>query len=115
MSDGRNVFKALLTGTALGAALGILFAPRSGEKTREQLKEFSEKTRDSIDLEGGNLADQLSDLRSRVKELTEQAAESGQQRVEEELEALTVAFQEGREVLHEERSRRQEDEPEADA
>ncbi len=112
MSDQGGVFKALLTGTALGVAIGILFAPRSGEETREQLKELSEKTRDSVDEGSKNLAERVRSLRGEVQTLTSQAVESGQKRVEDELEALSVAFQEGREILREEREKRSRNEEE---
>ncbi|MDE5901084.1 MAG: YtxH domain-containing protein [Muribaculaceae bacterium] len=35
-----SVFMAVLGGAAVGAALGILFAPEKGEKTRRQIKEY---------------------------------------------------------------------------
>lgn len=40
-----------VTGCAVGAALGVLFAPKSGEETREQLGEWIKERRDkSADL-----------------------------------------------------------------
>lgn len=40
MSDG-DFFKGLIFGVAVGAAAGVLLAPKSGEETREDLKKFA--------------------------------------------------------------------------
>lgn len=43
-----NVVVAFLAGAAIGGALGILFAPRSGKETREKIKGMADETRDRI-------------------------------------------------------------------
>ncbi len=35
-----SIFLAVIGGAAIGAAAGLLFAPESGEKTRENIKRF---------------------------------------------------------------------------
>ncbi|MFH2107790.1 MAG: YtxH domain-containing protein [Chrysiogenia bacterium] len=42
-NTGSKMFFSFLTGTVIGAGLALLFAPQSGEKTREQIKDFSGK------------------------------------------------------------------------
>ena len=37
-----NSFFALLTGLAAGAVMGLLFAPESGEKSREKIKKAAD-------------------------------------------------------------------------
>ncbi|MWB93779.1 YtxH domain-containing protein [Flavobacterium sp. GA093] len=53
MSRNSNTVAAILAGAAVGAAIGILFAPDKGSKTRAKLKE-------GLDDVGGNLKDSLS-------------------------------------------------------
>ena len=35
-----SIFLAVIGGAAIGAAAGLLFAPESGEKTRDNIKRF---------------------------------------------------------------------------
>jgi len=42
-SNGSGVAIALFTGLAIGAIFGILFAPKSGKDTRNELVEKSER------------------------------------------------------------------------
>ena len=49
-SGGGSFVMGLLTGTVLGAGLGMLFAPKSGSELRSQLSE-----------QAGNIANQASD------------------------------------------------------
>jgi gas vesicle protein len=37
-NSGSSFFAGLLVGGIIGAVLGLLFAPQSGDKTREQLR-----------------------------------------------------------------------------
>jgi gas vesicle protein len=47
---GGGVFlEGLLIGAVLGGVLGVLFAPQSGVKTRQWLKEVKEDNQDIID------------------------------------------------------------------
>jgi gas vesicle protein len=46
-----------MLGAALGAVVGLLWAPRSGAETRAKLKEKGEETADTLKAKGDELAD----------------------------------------------------------
>ncbi len=48
MINKGTVTVGLLLGTAIGASLGLLFAPDRGSRTREKLKEEAENIKDQI-------------------------------------------------------------------
>ncbi|MDX1364475.1 YtxH domain-containing protein [Arenibacter latericius] len=47
-NDSGNTLLALLTGAAIGAAVGILYAPDKGTKTRKKIKKKAQQTGDDI-------------------------------------------------------------------
>lgn len=117
MGKENSPLKTLLTGAAIGAGLGLLFAPRSGEETREQIREWSQETSDQLQDQFSRVSDSVSrsretvtsrikDLRQDVDRLSKEALESGQKRLQDELDSLLTALDEGRKVLKEERARR---------
>jgi gas vesicle protein len=82
-SDSSNAIVALLTGLAVGAVLGILFAPSSGEETRgliadrasglgEDLKDKYQSVKDKV----ASSKDDLIDLKDRVTENVKSKASS---------------------------------------
>src|SRR5215208_1433841 len=67
-SGGGSFVMGLLTGTVLGAGLGMLFAPKAGAELRGQLSE-----------QAGNLANQASEGYRRASESAGQWAEKGRE------------------------------------
>ena len=71
-SSGSGVVTVLFTGLAIGVVLGILFAPKSGKETRNDLVDKGERL-----MEMGK--ESVSDVVEKTKDL----AESGKQKIEE--------------------------------
>src|SRR5512132_1750802 len=65
---GGSFVMGLLTGTVLGAGLGMLFAPKSGSELRSQLSE-----------QAGNLANTASEGYRKVADNAGQWAQSGKE------------------------------------
>jgi gas vesicle protein len=54
-NDSRNLGLGILIGTVIGGALGILFAPQSGEKNRKQLTDKVQEVADRVQSESAKL------------------------------------------------------------
>ena len=69
MSTGKLV-TGVLIGAAAGAALGILFAPAKGSKTRKKISRKAADLKDSFKSKVNGLVDDLTD---RYEEITDKA------------------------------------------
>ena len=58
-----------LVGVGIGALLGVLFAPKSGEETREYLSSKAEEGRDFAQKKARELRERAEDLIERSKEI----------------------------------------------
>jgi gas vesicle protein len=91
MSDrDGNSFVWFLAGLGLGALAGVLYAPRSGSETREQIRARAEEGREYV--------------KNRAREAKEQAtqwADKGREVVTQQKEQFRAAYEAGRQAYHE--------------
>lgn len=67
-NNATNNFIAFLIGGAIGATLGILFAPCSGKETREKIKEDLLKAKKNLDDIYGAAKEKSNELGEEIKE-----------------------------------------------
>jgi len=88
MSNGASKFLGgLFVGTAIGAAAGILFAPRSGRETRQVLKRSAQ-----------DLPQIAEELGSNVQYQADRFTEQAQRTIDETLVRLQEAIATGQEA-----------------
>jgi gas vesicle protein len=81
MKSGNSFFTGLLTGAVIGGIIALLYAPKSGKETREQIKnKFEELERDLENLKEqasqktgkarDDLAAKLAELQREIENLS---------------------------------------------
>ncbi|QCX01977.1 YtxH domain-containing protein [Aggregatimonas sangjinii] len=71
MSNNENTLLGVIIGSAIGATLGILFAPEKGEITRKRIAEQAANTRDQLQEGAYELRDKMADQISAKSETLE--------------------------------------------
>jgi gas vesicle protein len=64
-----------LTGAAVGAAVALVFAPKSGAQTRKDIRKLSRKTMDQLDDFQSDVREQIVEVFDNVKEYMEDGKE----------------------------------------
>ncbi len=88
MSDSNGSgFGWFLAGLGIGAAIGMLYAPKAGRETREDLLRRAEESRDYVT--------------NRAREMREQAnayVDKGKQMIDQQKEQFKSAYEAGRQA-----------------
>lgn len=89
----RDGFANFFLGLGVGLGIGLLFAPKSGEETRQMLRERADEGKDFLKKQASELrenADQLvdkgRDALSRQRDSVNEALEAGRQAYKEKVE-----------------------------
>lgn len=84
-NNSGEVILAFILGGIIGAAAGILYAPKAGKETREQLKGLGEEFADKIEHFGGE-----------VKVKAESAFSEGKEKLAAQKQRIESAIQAGK-------------------
>ncbi len=87
MAKKSDVVIGLLAGAAIGATLGILFAPDKGKNTRRRLKknveDYTDRAKSSVQNAVGDVKNEANDiysrLRKKMRKMEEETAELQEQ------------------------------------
>jgi len=105
MSDdrdsGSSIILSFLLGGLTGAALALLYAPRSGRETRDYL---GEKLREGAD-RGRELKEQALTKGKSILEDAGEYVERGRDALGQRKERFTAAVEAGRQAYHEEKGK----------
>jgi len=88
--DSGNSFLWFLAGLGLGAVAGVLYAPRSGDETREALRSKAEESRERLRHHAREAKSQASDWVDRGRDVLSQQKDQ-----------FRAAYDAGRQAYHE--------------
>ncbi len=74
MNSSSKVLVALIAGVALGASLGVLFAPDKGTDVRRKIGDQARKATDSLRHTTDKIRQKADDLRDKAKDKAERFA-----------------------------------------
>lgn len=89
-----TVLVSFLAGAALGAGLALLYAPKSGSETREQIADLAD-----------DAVDKIKEYAKEAQEKIKTAMDEGKDAVLEKRSILSSAIEAGREAMQKEKSK----------
>lgn len=106
-SSGSGVFGWFLAGLGAGALLGVLFAPKAGKETREDLASQAREGTEYLRQRSREAADQVGDYVDRSKEYVdkgraqwEEFVNRGRRYVSDQSDRVSAAVDAGKEAYH---------------
>ena len=104
-SAAKPVLKGLLVGSVIGAATALLFAPRSGEETRAEIrdkaKELRDLTTETVKDTVSQAKSKVSGIKDNVLEKAEEFKQRGKHTVNEQLDRVSETAQAGKQKVQE--------------
>ena len=93
-NNGGSKMAFFLAGMGIGAILALLFAPKSGEETRDLIAQRAGEGRDYVRTKAGDLRKQAED-----------AVEKGKETVTKQKDLLSAALDAGKQAYQEEKAK----------
>jgi len=103
-SFGKS-FLSFLAGGLIGAGVALLYAPQSGERTREEIREKAERTIIKAQRMEDGIKDTLNHMIGDIKVKVSQLIEEGKDIAEDKKQELIAAIDAGKKALEEEKDK----------
>lgn len=87
MSDNKNIF-GVLVGMAVGAGIGVLFAPDKGSKTRQKIADGAVSAKDTIVTEATHIKDEVTTKAETLKNNVSDTLNAKSNTLEEKLDTI---------------------------
>lgn len=98
MANTGSSFLALITGVAIGAGIGLLYAPDSGDNTRRKLKDDAQRTQDRLNKRyketSSNLGEKARKARKDFETRLEETLSSASYKADDILSAMEAKLEE---------------------
>jgi gas vesicle protein len=99
----KPVLTGFLVGSVIGAATALLFAPRSGEETRAEIREkaleLRERTTETVKDTVSQAKSRAYEVKDNVREKAEELKQRGKHTVNKQLDRLSHAAEAGKEKI----------------
>jgi gas vesicle protein len=101
--NGGDKFLYFIAGAGIGAAIGLLFAPKTGRETREMLARTATEGREYLTSKVGEGRQYLEDSKRKVGDDFTTFLDRSKEAVQRQKEQLTAAFAAGKQAYREEK------------
>ena len=96
--EDNNKLSYFFLGMGIGVAIGILFAPKSGEETRRIIRERADEGRDYVKKRSDEGRDYVKRRTDEARESASQAVERGREAVSRQRDQLSAAVEAGKQA-----------------
>lgn len=98
-----------LIGSLIGAGIALLYAPKSGKETREDIRRFATTSAETVRAEKEAIQQRISDLMHQISSKTEELIRGGVQLADDKKREILAAIQAAKRAYDEERRKLEEE------
>jgi gas vesicle protein len=104
MAEKREFVLGMLIGSAVGAAVALLYAPQGGQETREIIRTRSGEARDKVTEAAGNLRSTVAHKTEDVRSAATGAVDKGKHLYETKKAQVVAAVDAGKQAYQQKKS-----------